>query len=145
MTDGVGADAKDAVPLPGSGSESLCTVWEDPDFDASQKAFYYVRVLENPVIRYSTDICQAQGIDPTAPKEVCEGQLEEHSALHPSEIGAHPGLEAVVEAKRAFNAGNYSECCAQAGDEPNQTPFVQPVIQERAWTSPIWYYPSSSD
>ncbi len=146
VTDGVGADAKDEVPLSGSGSESLCTVWEDPDFDASQKAFYYARVLENPVIRYSTDICQEQGIDPTAPKEVCEGQLEAYStATDIIEPNTYPGLEAVVEAQRAFNAGNYSQCCAQAGDEPNQTPFVQPVIQERAWTSPIWYYPSLSD
>ena len=144
VTDGAGAQAKDAVPLPGSGSESLCTVWEDPDFDATQKAFYYVRVLENPVIRYSTDICQAKGIDPTGTKEQCEIQLEEFSTNLPP----RPKYPALEDALQGFddnwNANNYSACCARAGDQPNQTPFVQPVIQERAWTSPIWYYPSSS-
>jgi hypothetical protein len=35
------------------------------------------------------------------------------------------------------NAERGASCCS------NQTtfPFVQPVIQERAWTSPIWYSP----
>ena len=35
------------------GSAQLATFWEDPDFDASQKAFYYVRVIEIPTPRWT--------------------------------------------------------------------------------------------
>jgi len=64
----------------------LSTVWTDPDFDPSQRAFYYVRVLEIPTPRWSTRDAVRLGI--AVPK----------------------GL---------------------------------PVsIQERAWTSPIWYTPA---
>jgi hypothetical protein len=35
------------------GSAQLASVWTDPDFNATQRAFYYVRVLEIPTPRHS--------------------------------------------------------------------------------------------
>ncbi|MGL6224606.1 MAG: DUF3604 domain-containing protein [Steroidobacteraceae bacterium] len=68
------------------GAAELSTVWTDPDFDPSERAFYYVRVLEIPTPRWSTRDAVRLGLP--VPK----------------------GL---------------------------------PVsIQERAWTSPIWYTPA---
>jgi hypothetical protein len=70
------------------GATELSTTWTDPDFKTSDRAFYYVRVLENPTCRWST-------------------------------YDAHR-----VNAKLSED--------------------VPPVIQERAWSSPIWYTPSAS-
>ncbi len=71
------------------GSSELKTTWNDPDFDPNVKAFYYVRVLENPTCRWST-------------------------------------WDAI---KRGF--------------EPRED--LHETIQERAWSSPIWYVPKQSD
>ena len=46
------------------GSTLLSTVWRDPDFDASRRAFYYVRVLEIPTPRHSVFDALALGLDP---------------------------------------------------------------------------------
>ena len=35
------------------GSAQLATFWEDPDFDATQRSFYYVRVIEIPTPRWT--------------------------------------------------------------------------------------------
>jgi hypothetical protein len=45
------------------GDAELASVWSDPDFDAAQPAFYYVRVLEIPTPRYSLLDSIALGID----------------------------------------------------------------------------------
>jgi len=67
------------------GAVELSAVWTDPAFDAAQKAFYYVRVLQIPTIR--------------------------HSQLDAIALG-------------------------------QETPFEGPAtIQERAYSSPIWYKP----
>lgn len=67
------------------GDNQLKALWTDPEFDPGQKAFYYVRGLENPTCRWSTwDAFKA---------------------------GVKPRLD------------------------------LPKTIQERVWSSPIWYVP----
>ena len=47
-----------------TGNAELRTVWTDPDFDASERAFYYTRVLENPTCRWSTWDAIRAGTEP---------------------------------------------------------------------------------
>ena len=96
----------------GSGARELCAVWEDPEFDRTQRAFYYVRVLDNPTCRWSTRVCKEAGVDPFAGD--CAEQAQRASA-------------------------GFANCCLGSDNDPT----VTPVIQERAWTSPIWYRPEA--
>ncbi len=73
----------------GVGAGELKTIWTDPDFDPTIKAFYYVRVLENPTCRWSTWDSIKAGVTPR--------------------------------------------------------PDLHQTIQERAWSSPIWYIPESGE
>jgi len=45
------------------GAPELAVVWTDPDFDASERAFYYARVLEIPRPRWTTVDAMYFGID----------------------------------------------------------------------------------
>jgi Protein of unknown function (DUF3604) len=120
----VGVDADTCETKPG-GFERLCQVWEDPEFDPSQRAFYYVRVLEKPVCRYSTHWCRERiGVDPFD-LDQCNADLK---ALAESD-----------DAQQKQKAQQGAACCS----DQTTFPFVQPVIQERAWTSPIWYEPDA--
>ena len=86
-----------------TGSSELCAVWQDPEFDGNQRAFYYLRVLEDPVCRWHVSQCQALGVDPFASS--CD----------------------------TSNSNPYRQCCGSLTD---------PVVQQRAWASPIWYAPA---
>ncbi len=83
----------------GSGFANLCALWSDDQFDESEQAYYYSRVIENPSCRWSQRICNANAVDCSNPDTIGEG------------------LEG---------------CCAAEH---------RPVIQERAWSSPVWYKP----
>jgi hypothetical protein len=98
---GAGVDLATCKPH-GEGHAQLCSVWTDDDFDPTEEAFYYTRVVENPSCRWSQRICLANDVDCQRPETVGE----------------------------AFEA-----CCSAQH---------QPVIQERAWSSPIWYRPPTS-
>ncbi len=118
---GAWVDTQTCAPT-GSGAANLCAVWEDPGFDPSQPAFYYLRVLENPTCRWSTLHCQAAGVNPFA--NDCDAQADRATA-RAQERGAQGDV--------------YGKCCLREAEEP----FYAPVIQERAWTSPIWYEPTA--
>ena len=45
------------------GASTLTALWADPDFDPSESAFYYVRVLEIPTPRHSTLDAVAAGLE----------------------------------------------------------------------------------
>ena len=86
----------------GKGAAQLCTRWQDPDFDETQRAYYYARVLENPSCRWSQQFCVAAAVDCQRPNTIKAG---------------------------------YESCCSAEH---------RPIIQERAWTSPIWYSPATA-
>ena len=54
------------------GAAELHAVWEDPDFDPAQAAFWYVRVLEIPTPRWSTYDAKTVGVPAPAPASVQE-------------------------------------------------------------------------
>jgi hypothetical protein len=108
----------------GRGSDNLCTVWQDPAFNPAEDAFYYVRAIENPSCRWTTLQCQAAGVNPFA--ENCSDQAAAATALE-KDAGAIGDV--------------YGKCCL---DEASQ-PFYSPVLQERAWTSPIWYQANNTN
>ncbi len=82
-----------------------------------------MRVLENPTCRWSTLQCQVAAVNPFA--ENCAEQAEAATAAAQAR-----GAEGDV----------YGKCCL----DPDQEPFYTPVIQERAWTSPIWFEPGAA-
>jgi hypothetical protein len=111
----------------GKGDKSLCTVWQDPDYNPEHKnAFYYARVLENPVCRWSTYQCNAAGIT----ENFCD------AAQADPDLWVEEGLE------------GYRKCCPYVYPGPDtlgtveesdiRTEELDKTIQERAWTTPIW-------
>ena len=120
---GATVDTESCAPV-GEGFSQLCSVWEDPQFDQAQNAFYYARILENPSCRWSTLQCQAAGVNPFASN--CAEQAAVATEFAVAELGASGDV--------------YSKCCI----DPATQPFYSPLIQERAWTSPIWYHPKTT-
>ncbi|MEZ5573091.1 MAG: DUF3604 domain-containing protein [Halioglobus sp.] len=83
----------------GSGFAQLCQLWQDPQFDLNQDAYYYVRVLENPSCRWMQRQCVASA-----------------EPINCADPGSVPS--------------EYAQCC---------DPDTPKTVQERSWTSSIWY------
>ncbi len=88
----------------GSGFDSLCAVWSDPKFDATEDASYYARIIQNPTCRWHQYTCNDNAVD-------CSDILSVPTEFLP--------------------------CCNTADAWPN-------TVQERAWSSPIFYIPEST-
>jgi len=56
-------DVKNATWTNSIGSPELIAVWEDPDFDPAEAAFYYVRVIEIPTPRWTAYEAKRFGVD----------------------------------------------------------------------------------
>lgn len=61
---GATVDLATCAVSPDKGDSELMTVWQDPEFDPTQRAMYYVRVLENPKCRWSTWDAVRAGVAP---------------------------------------------------------------------------------
>ena len=58
-------DPKSCIPDSTGGAKTFDTWWRDPDFDANERAFYYVRVLQVPTCRWSTHDANRLGVRPS--------------------------------------------------------------------------------
>jgi hypothetical protein len=109
----------------GGGHASLCHRWLDEDFDPTRPAYYYVRVLENPTCRWSVLQCLENQYD-------CANHTNnlDHDCCDPV-LGLN---RAACDNVACENVDTLTEeearCCL---------PEAELAIQERAWTSPIWY------
>jgi hypothetical protein len=63
---GSSADVENATWTNTIGDPELITVWRDPDFDPSLRAFYYARVIEIPTPRWTAYDAKRFGVTPPA-------------------------------------------------------------------------------
>ncbi len=130
----------DTCERQGDGAADLCRVWQDPDFDPLERAYYYARVLENPSCRWTTQQCsEAEYNCNDWDYDECvalkkKGQSNYTCDCCDPAVGLNQDFCDGVSCEDPGLLPEAQErCCHQ----------VEPVIQERAWTSPIWYQPPS--
>jgi Protein of unknown function (DUF3604) len=62
------------------GTAELKTIWRDPDYEPTERAMYYVRVLENPTCRWSTWDAIRTGV---APRQDLHATIQERAWSSP--------------------------------------------------------------
>lgn len=137
---GASVDLATCTPQ-GAGASDLCTVWEDPSFDPQARSYYYARVIENPTCRWSTRQCVDADVD------CSEWDFERCQDLEGT--GARDYTCDCCDPSAGLNVAFCEEIepsCDNAEELPADearccVPRVETTIQERAWTSPIWYQP----
>jgi len=128
-TGGPAVDLRTCRPT-GIGRASLCGVWQDPEFDPEQHAFYYARVLEQPSCRWNQYYCNARGVDCSVPMGRCGSTDPAFNSRGCSDDAQCGG--GVCETPLSYTKWEYQQCCSG---------LVPQTVQQRAWTSPIWYEP----
>jgi hypothetical protein len=154
---GAGVDL-DTCEETGTGASSLCTVWEDPDFRPDQNAFYYVRVLENPVCRWSKRLCNSLRTC-SGSLLACSGNPNRTCTTDAECVAADDGPTCSLPYQpictnnqdcENIGAGTCGVTPAVDCSSPGATPVaaanccnsrIPDTIQERATASPIWYHP----
>ena len=135
---GASVDLDTCMPQ-GDGAADLCDVWQDPDFDPSERSYYYARVIENPSCRWTTYQCADADYDCTSwDVDACDALKKNGLSDYTCDC-CNPNAGLNVEFCESVDCTDPESLSAE--DAQCCLPRVEPSIQERAWTSPIWYQP----
>ena len=117
----------------GKGHKDLCAVWRDPDFDKDEHSFYYARVLENPSCRWNQHYCNARGVSCEESAGTCRTESEKDPFNGRGCDSNDDCGDGICVLPASYTTWEYQQCCSK---------IVPKTVQQRAWTSPIWYTPA---
>ncbi len=115
------------------GPSELCGFWKDPDFNPNERAFYYARVIEKPVCRWSWHQCVGY-VRNKHPKMTPTNYFLKNCSKRRLQKKIPKGFRGCC---RHVNVAHKNPKVWEKTQFGTYTPF----IYERAWSSPIWYGP----